>query len=142
VKCRTHWMQGDGVMKPDKLTIIFPIMLITIGGGWLLTTMGVAESIDWVWTLGLAVTGLLAMVIGGFNKVTVVIGPFFVVTSILSVLRQTDRLHIDVEVPILVILAGVLLLIARAPNIPAPDWILPDPHRDLESSRQSVRGQQ
>ena len=51
-----------------------------------------------------------------------VIGPFFIVTSCLSVLRQTGRIGFNVEVPILVIVAGVLLLIARLPIVPVPKW--------------------
>jgi hypothetical protein len=111
-------------MTPDKKTLFFPFLLITIGTGWLLTTLGIAPGIDWIWTLGLAVVGLLTFVVGGFDKVTVVIGPFFLVASCLSVARQTGRLKLDIEVPILVILAGVLLLIARSPVVPIPTWVL------------------
>ena len=114
-------------MKPDKKTLLLPVLLITVGTGWLLTTLGVAPGIDWVWTLGLAVVGLLTFAVGGFDKVTVVIGPFFILASCLSVLRQTDRLHVDVEVPILVIIAGFLLLIARTTVVPIPKWIVQDP---------------
>ncbi|MCC7336068.1 MAG: hypothetical protein IT422_13285 [Pirellulaceae bacterium] len=109
-------------MKPDKMTLLFPALLIVIGSGWLLTTLKVAPGIDWVWTLALAAVGLLAFVVGGFNKVTFVSGTFFVITSLLSVMRQTGRIALDVEVPILVIMAGVLLVIARHPRIPLPDW--------------------
>ena len=114
-------------MTPDKKTLLLPILLITVGAEWLLTTLGVTPGIDWVWTLGLAVVGLLTFAVGGFDKVTVVFGPFFIFASCLSILRQTDRLHVDIEVPILVIIAGVLLLIARMPAIPIPKWIIQDP---------------
>lgn len=114
------------LMKPDQKTLILPILLITVGAGWLLTTLGVAPGIDWVWTLGLAMVGLLTVAVGGIDKVSVVIGPFFIVASSLSILRQTGRLRLDVELPILVIVAGVLLLVARSPAIPIPKWIIPD----------------
>jgi hypothetical protein len=39
-------------------------------------------------------------------------------------LRQTGRLDPDTEVPILVIAAGVLLLVARMRSIPAPGWLI------------------
>ncbi len=120
-------------MTSDKKSLLFPILLITVGAGWLLTTLGVAPGINWVWTLGLAIVGLLAIVVGGLDKVSVVIGPFFILASFFSILRQTGRLHVDVEVPILVIIAGVLLLVARLPVIPIPKWILDDP-----KSRQKV----
>lgn len=103
-------------------SLLLPILLITIGVGWLLTTLGFAPAIDWIWTLGLAVVGMLSFVIGGFDKVTLVVGPFFMITSLLSVLRQTGRLEFNVEVPILVIVSGVLLLVVRSPAIPAPQW--------------------
>ena len=112
-------------MKPDKKTLLLPILLITVGAGWLLTTLGVAPGIDWVWTLGLAVAGLLAFALAGIDKVTVVIGPFLILASSLSILRQTDRLTLDVEIPILVMVAGVLMLISRSPAIPLPAWVVP-----------------
>jgi hypothetical protein len=114
-------------MKPEKKTLLLPILLITVGTGWLLTTLGVAPGIDWVWTLGLAVVGLLTFALGGVDKVTIVIGPFFILASCLSILRQTGRLRLDVEVPILVIIAGVLLIIAQVPAIPIPKWFTQDP---------------
>lgn len=112
-------------MKSDK-TIVLPVLIITIGSGWLLTTLGVGPGIDWVWTLALAVVGLLTFGLGGIDKVTVVVGPFFLIASCLSVLRQTGRLETDIEVPLLVILVGVLLLVARLPAIPPPKWIIKD----------------
>ena len=107
----------------SKTSLIVPILLITVGVGWLLTTLGVAPGIDWVWTLAVAVVGILTFVIGGIDKLTIVVGPFFVIASILSVLRQTNRISLDIEVPILVILSGTLLLIARLPSIPVPEWV-------------------
>tara|TARA_R110002073_G_scaffold176633_2_gene334328 strand:- start:1651 stop:1980 length:330 start_codon:yes stop_codon:yes gene_type:complete len=90
--------------------------------GWLLSSLGLAPDINWIWTLGLAAAGLLPMVMHGIDKVTVAIGPFFLVASLLSVLRQSGRLHVDHEMPMLVILAGVLLLVARSSMIPVPQW--------------------
>ena len=111
-------------MTNDKRTLLLPILLITVGIGWLLTTLGIAPGIDWIWTLGLAVVGFLTFALSGLDKLTVVIGPLFIIAACLSVLRQTDRLSLDVEIPILVIMAGVLMLIARLPKIPAPRWLL------------------
>lgn len=106
------------------MAIFIPILLIAFGVGWLLTTLGIAPGVDWIWTLCVAVVGLVTFVVGGLNKVTVVIGPFCILASCLSLLRQTGRLTLDVEVPILVILAGVLLLVARLPAIPLPPWAI------------------
>jgi hypothetical protein len=105
-------------------TLVVPILLINFGVGWLLTTIGVVPQIDWAWTLGIGVVGVLAFALGGIDKVTVVVGPFFLLASFLSILRQTERLRIDLEVPILVIAMGILLLVARLPAIPAPAWLI------------------
>lgn len=113
-------------MQPDKKTLILPLLLITVGAGWLLSALGVAPSIDWIWTLGLAVVGLLTIAISGIDKFSVVVGPFFCIASGLSILRQSDRLRLELEVPILVIVAGVLLLIARLPAIRVPTWVIPE----------------
>lgn len=113
-------------MKSDAKTLFVPILVIAIGAGWLLSVLNVVPEIDWIWTLSLAIAGVFTFVIGGFDKLTMVVGPFFIAASCLSVLRQTGRLSIDLEVPILVILIGVLLLIARFPWVPMPNWIVED----------------
>src|SRR5262245_9608962 len=104
-------------------SLVVPILLITFGTGWLLTTLGVAPRIDWVWTLGIAITGILTFALGGIDKVTVAVGPFFLLASFLSILRQTGRLRIDIEVPVLIIAAGILLLVAGLPSVPSPAWL-------------------
>lgn len=109
-------------MSANK-SLMVPLLLITMGTGWLLTTLGFAPNIDWIWTLGIAIAGILTFVVGGLDKVTFVVGAFLLITSFLSVLRQTGRIEFNVEVPILVIVAGVLQLIARNPAIPTPRWL-------------------
>ena len=113
-------------MQLKTSTLIVPILLISLGTGWLLTALGIAPTIDWVWTISLAAIGLAVLVINGVDKVSLVLGPIFVVASALSLLRQTGRMRSDLEVPILVILLGVLLVIARLPAIRVPRWIAED----------------
>jgi hypothetical protein len=111
-------------MSPARKTLILPLLLITVGVGWLLAAIGVTPDINWIWTLGLAGIGFTTFVVAGVDKVTVVAGSFFIVASFLSILRQTDRMSVNVEVPVLVIASGALLLIARHPRIPVPKWII------------------
>ena len=113
-------------MSGGKGSLAIAVILIAVGTCWLLSTMGVMPQINWLWTLGLGLTGGLIIGLIGVDKVTIVAGSFFVVTSILSVLRQTGRITFDVEVPILVITSGVLLIISRMPAIPKPKWLLED----------------
>ncbi len=106
--------------------LVLAILIITVGVGWLLTAWGYAPGINWIWTLGLGVIGVLTFILsGGVDKLSVVIGPFFLVGSMLSVLRQTERLSIDMELPILVILIGVLIFIAQLRVVPLPVWFGP-----------------
>lgn len=109
-------------MRPDKTTLLFAIFLIVMGTGWLLTNLGFVPEINWLWTIGLAAIGVLAFWLSGFNKFSFVIGTFFIVASILSGLRQMAIVTTDIEVPVMVIISGLLLLIARLPLIPAPHW--------------------
>lgn len=106
-----------------KSPLIIPVGLIIVGTGWLLSVAGVMPGINWIWTLSLAGLGVVTFFVSGFDKVSFVIGSLFLVASVLSVLRQTGRLPLDMEVPILVVLCGVLMLIARLPIIPLPKWI-------------------
>ena len=100
---------------------VAPILIIIVGVGWILNVQGVIPNIDWVWTCSLAAVGVLTLAIGGINKVTAVIGPFLIVSSICSILRQTDKLSIEMEVPILTIALGVFLLGVRILDLPSPE---------------------
>ena len=121
-------MADDRAPKQAKGPLVLAILIITVGVGWLLTAQGIGPGIDWVWTLGLGVVGFLTFVLsGGVDKVSVVLGPFFIVASFLSILRQRGQLRVDTEIPILVILVGVLMLLARMPAVRTPRWaIVPD----------------
>ena len=111
-----------------RAQLVIPVLIITVGVGWLLTAQGFAPDVNWIWILGLAVVGILTVVLSkGFDKVSVVLGPFFLLASLLSVLRQTGRLSLNIEMPVLVIGVGVLLLVAQLPTIRKPDWYVPPP---------------
>jgi len=114
-------------MSNSKLSIAAPILIITVGVGWLLTTHKVLPGIDWIWVLGMAVIGILIMVLGGIDKFTAVVGPFLIIATGFSLLRQTGRISENTEVPCLVIVSGVLVLIARFLPVPAPKWLKDEP---------------
>lgn len=114
-------------MAMQKLSLLIPVLLITIGAGLLLSALGIAPQLDWLWILGLIVSGVLLIAIVGFDKATFVAGTTLIITGFLSVLRQTGRLPLNQEIPILVITVGVLSLTARHPAIPRPKWIVDHP---------------
>jgi hypothetical protein len=122
-------------MSSNRAPLVIPILMIVVGVGWLLTAQGFGPGVNWVWTLGLAVIGILTFVVSkGVDKVSVVIGPFFLLASLLSVLRQTGQLSLDIEVPVLVISIGALLLVAQLPAIPTPGWFMAVPSPTGEAS--------
>ena len=110
-------------MQNDRSTLILGVLLVAVGGGWLLSSLGFIPTVDWAWTLGLAVIGILVVTLSGFDKVSFVVSGFFGLASLFSILRQTRLLSMDVEVPLLVLSAGLLLLMARSRAIPMPRWL-------------------
>jgi len=111
-------------MKRPKGLLVLSIFIITIGIGDLLTTLGFLPGVDWVWTLALGIVGILTIVLsGGFDKVSVVVGPFLIAASVLSILRQMGQLDPKVEASLVVILIGVLLLVSQSSLVPTPRWI-------------------
>lgn len=114
-------------MNENTKSLAAPILIIALGVGWLLTAQNVVPGVNWVWILALGVTGLLILLVGGIDKVTIVIGPFLVAATIFSILRQTGRISVDTEVPSLVITFGTLMLLAKILPIPLPFWITDPP---------------
>ena len=107
-------------MQARMHSIAVSLMVIAIGVAWLLNTMNIIPGVNWVWTVGLAAAGMLMLALGGFNKLTVVVGPFLIVASVSSLLRQQGRLPADREVPLLVIALGGLMLLSAMSSLPRP----------------------
>lgn len=110
-------------MQKDQPSLILGVLLVGLGGGWLLSSLGFIPPVDWAWTLGLAVVAVLAVALSGFDKVSFVVSGFFGIATVCSVLRQVGAMRAAVEVPLLVLSAGILLLMARTPGIPLPRWL-------------------
>jgi hypothetical protein len=110
-------------MSMPRGPVLFPILLIALGTGWLLTTLKVVPGVDWIWILLLAVVGVLPMAMGGVDRFSVPVAAFMAVCTAASLLRQTGRLAVNTEVPVLVIAAGVILLISRILSLPPPRWL-------------------
>lgn len=100
---------------------IVPILIIVVGIGWLLNVDEIIPKVDWIWTCALAAVGILTLAVGGFDRLTFVVGPFLIIASICSILRQTGRLSLDTEIPILTIVLGVLLLLGHILRLPIPE---------------------
>ncbi len=104
-----------------KKRLIPPVLIILVGVAWLLNAEKVIPGVDWVWTIGLAATGICTMLLGGYNRMTLVIGPFLLIASVTSVLRQTALLSVDTEIPVLTIVLGSMWLIVSLLKLPMPE---------------------
>jgi hypothetical protein len=110
-------------MASRNAGIASAIAIISLGVAWLLNNAGVLPAVEWVWTLGLAIAGVLLIGFLGFDKVTIVFGPFLIIASFFSFLRQTGRISASYEVPILVILFGLLILISVLSPLKPASWL-------------------
>ena len=99
--------------------IVVALSVIALGVAWLLNVLNVIPGVDWLWTGGLGVTGILIMAAKGINKSTFVVGTFLLASSVLSVMRQTGRIRPDIELPVLFIIFGVLFLLSLMLPIPS-----------------------
>ncbi|MFC1587786.1 hypothetical protein ACFL54_05710 [Planctomycetota bacterium] len=106
------------MQKVNKKDIILAILVVGLGTAWLLNVLKIIPTVDWIWVGGLGLSGLLIMAFGGKNKLTFVAGPLLLIASITSVLRQKEVFDLDVEVPILTIILGILLLIVHLLGLP------------------------
>jgi hypothetical protein len=109
--------------------IIVAVLVIALGIGWLLNALDVIPGVDWLWTGGLGVAGILVIAANGIDRFTFVVGLFLVVSSVFSVLRQRGSLRPNIEMPVLFIIFGVLLLLSLLLPLATPKF-LSDEQRD------------
>jgi hypothetical protein len=119
-------------MSATKSMIIIAVLVIALGVAWLLNTLDVIPGVDWLWTGGLGVAGLLVMAVNGINRSTFVIGPFLMISSVFSILRQTGRLRPNIEMPVLFIIFGVLLLPSVLLPLATPDFLREEDRNEKE----------
>ena len=116
-------------MNGSNKALAAPILIIALGVGWLLTTENIVPGVNWIWVVGLGVTGVLILA-ASIDKVTAVVGPFLIAATFFSLMRQTGRLSVDTEVPSLVIVFGTLMLLVKILPIPLPAWIVEPTRRE------------
>ena len=97
--------------------------LIAIGSGWLLTVWNVVPGVNWIWIAALGLAGLVPVVVGGLNKMTAFGAGFMIASSFGSILRQSESISANIEIPALVIVAGVLIVLVTLLPIRPPAWV-------------------
>jgi hypothetical protein len=95
-----------------------PITLIVVGSAWLLWYFRLFPDIDWIIAVGLVLGGSALLYFDGITKNSIVAGPILIATGIAWALHDRWRVTWFVLLPTLLVLLGILMLIARRPNIP------------------------
>ena len=104
-------------MSPTKKYLV-PFIIIAVGLGWLLERLGIVSSWELLWTVGLAAAGMYLIAVSGFNRDTFLPSVFLLVCSFFSLLRSLGYLRVNFEIPLLVIIFGVLMAIRNSDVIP------------------------
>ncbi len=95
-----------------------PIVLIILGAAWLLNSLHWLPDVHWIWIVGMIGAGVAIMVLDGVTKSSVVAGPLLILAGLLSFFHQYYALGWRFMIPVMLIAAGLLMLVARSPSIP------------------------
>lgn len=96
--------------------------VMVIGFVSLLASLNYLPDIHWVWVLSLLATGGVSL-LWGLNKVSFVVAGMLFASAVGSVLRQTGAIKLNVEVPILIMIAGALVLVGMFLKLRSPDFV-------------------
>ena len=105
-------------MKSRKPAIAISLLIVALGVAWLLNAMRVAPQLDWIWIIGLGVSGILLLTVTRLDRFNFVAGLSLIVSSVLAALRQSGTIAVNIEAPVLFITIGVLLLLAQLLPLP------------------------
>jgi hypothetical protein len=95
-----------------------PITLIVVGLVGLVWYFGWFPDADVVTALAFVGAGVLVLALDGITKSSVVLGPTLITIGAMWWLHDAYRLRWSLLVPILLIVIGVLMLVARRPGVP------------------------
>ena len=104
-------------MSPTKKYLV-PFVIVVFGLGWLLERLNILSSFELFWTIGLAAAGIYLLAVSGFNRDTFLPAVFLLICSLFSFLRSINFLRLTVELPVLVIIFGILMAIRNSGVIP------------------------
>lgn len=96
----------------------FPVVLIVLGLVWLLNSLDWLPEVHWLWILGLGGAGVAIMALDGITKSSIIAGPMLMLAGLMSFARQYYGLEWRFIIPVMLIAAGILMLVARSPAIP------------------------
>jgi hypothetical protein len=95
-----------------------PVTLIVVGAIGLVWYFGWFPDIDSVTAIGLIVAGVLVLAMDGLTKSSVVLGPTLITLGVMWWLHDHYRVRWSLLIPVLLIVIGVLMLVARKGTLP------------------------
>lgn len=95
-----------------------PVTLIVLGVIGVVVYFGWLPDKDVITALGFAAAGVLILVMDGITKSSIVLGPTLIAIGVMWWVHDQYHTRWSLLVPILLILIGALMLVARRPEIP------------------------
>lgn len=95
-----------------------PIMLIVLGILGLVWYFGWIPDFDAMTSIGFIAGGVLVLVMDGITKSSIVLGPTLIAIGIAWWVHDQQQVRLRLLVPVLLIVIGLLMLVARSPRIP------------------------
>jgi hypothetical protein len=95
-----------------------PITLIVVGLIWLCWHFGWFRDVDWIISIGFIAGGIGILAMDRITKSSVVVGPLLIAVGLAWAAHDQYRTSWSLLTPLLLVLAGILMLIARNPAIP------------------------
>lgn len=96
----------------------FPIVMIVLGAVWLLSNLSWLPEVHWLWILGMAGAGIAILLLDGVTKSSIVAGPLLILAGAMSFLHHYYYVGWRFIIPVMLIAAGMMMLVARSASIP------------------------
>jgi hypothetical protein len=95
-----------------------PITLIVVGVIWLCWHFGWFRDVDWIISIGFIAGGIAVLVMDRITKNSIVVGPLLIATGLAWAAHDRYRVSWSLLIPVLLVLVGILMLVARSAAIP------------------------
>lgn len=115
---QNRWSPSTQRQTGNSRHAAFPVLLIVIGSIWLFYSVDWLPDLRCLWILGLTGAGLAVLLLDGITKSSIVSGPLLMLSSLLFYLGEYHALELRIGIPVMLIAAGILQLIARSSAIP------------------------
>ena len=102
----------------NKPSIFWPLVLIIIGALWFLRATDILPPSYIILAIALCTAGVAVLIFDGINKQSVVAGPLLIYCGIAVYLFYRELLHLSPLVALGMVVAGMLMLLARRDLVP------------------------